>query len=385
MGPLSGIKVIEMAGLGPVPLCGMMLSDMGAEVYLVEKKGDAGSEATLHVSKRDMIRRGKTPIALDLKSEAAIALVLEMVANADVLIEGFRPGVMERLGLGPDICLEKNPALVYGRLTGWGQEGPLSQVAGHDPNYIALTGVLYHTGDHDTPPQAPPTLLGDCAGGAAMMAWGISSALIPALREGKGQVVDAAIVDGIAYLASFARGFYHAGHIDETRGSGWLDGAAPWNRSYRCKDDGYITLCSVEARFYAVLLEKLGLTANTFFAGASQWDKGRWQSQIEFLEALFASMPRDHWCNLLEGTDACFAPVLSYGEVQNHPHAKARDAYVNVDGQWHPRPAPRFSATAAEPAWQEEPITPPADALRSLGVSEQHIAASGAATDSKHH
>ena len=385
MGPLAGIKVIEMAGLGPVPLCGMMLSDMGAEVYLVEKKSETGREATLHVSKRDMMRRGKTPIALDLKDEASIALVLEMVANADVLIEGFRPGVMERLGLGPDPCLERNPALVYGRLTGWGQEGPLSQVAGHDPNYIALTGVLYHSGDHDTPPQAPPTLLGDCAGGASIMALGISSALIPALREGKGQVVDAAIVDGISYLASFARSFYQAGHLDDTRGGCWMDGAAPWNRSYQCSDGGYITLCSVEARFYSVLLETLGLEGEQLFTGESQWDKARWSLQVEYLGKLFAGHPRAYWCDLLEGTDACFAPVLSYGEVQEHPHAKARDAYINVDGQWHPRPAPRFSVTATEPAWQEETASAPAEALRTLGVPEKHIAAVNAGPGSEPH
>ena len=208
MGPLAGIKVIEMAGIGPVPLCGMMLADMGAEVFVIERKTGATAESPLHVSKRDMMKRGKQTIALDLKAPESIELLLEMTKKVDVLLEGFRPGVMERLGLGPDVCLNRNPALVYGRLTGWGQEGPMSQVAGHDPNYIALTGVLYHSGDPGSSPQAPPTLLGDCAGGAAMMAWGISSALIPALREGKGQVVDAAIVDGIAYLASFARSFY---------------------------------------------------------------------------------------------------------------------------------------------------------------------------------
>ncbi len=202
MGPLQGIKVIEMAGIGPVPLCGMMMADMGAEVYLIERKSGASAESSLHVSKRDMMKRGKQSLALDLKDADDIAFLLDLVAAVDVLLEGFRPGVMERLGLGPGVCLERNPRLVYGRLTGWGQEGPLSQVAGHDPNYISLTGALYHSGDPDAPPQAPPTLLGDCAGGTAMMAWGISSALLHAERTGQGQVVDAAIVDGLAYLSS---------------------------------------------------------------------------------------------------------------------------------------------------------------------------------------
>jgi crotonobetainyl-CoA:carnitine CoA-transferase CaiB-like acyl-CoA transferase len=375
MGPLAGIKVIEMAGIGPVPLCGMMMADMGAEVILIERKTGASAESTLHVSKRDMMKRGKHTLALDLKDPAAIELLLELVSKVDVLIEGFRPGVMERLGLGPDACLGSNPALVYGRLTGWGQEGPLSQVAGHDPNYISLAGVLYHSGDPDRPPQAPATLLGDCAGGAAMMAWGISSALIPAMREGKGQVVDAAIVDGISYLATFARSFYQAGHINDQRGSAWMDGAAPWNRSYRCGDGGYITLCPVEAKFYAILLARLELSESPLFADGNQWHRSRWPDQIEQLQAIFASHSRDHWCELLEGTDACFAPVLTYGEVQEHPHNKARDAYVQVDGQWYAQPAPRFSATVAEPAWERSPPTSSPDLLRSLGLSEGAIAA----------
>jgi crotonobetainyl-CoA:carnitine CoA-transferase CaiB-like acyl-CoA transferase len=377
MGPLAGIKVIEMAGLGPVPLCGMMMSDMGAEVYLIERNSPASTESTLHVSKRDMMKRGKKPISLDLKDPAAIELLLGMIEKVDVLVEGFRPGVMERLGLGPDICLRHNPALVYGRLTGWGQEGPLSQVAGHDPNYISLTGVLYHSGDPDSPPQAPPTLLGDCAGGAAMMAWGISSALIPALREGRGQVVDAAIVDGISYLATFARSFYQAGHISGQRGGDWMDGAAPWNRSYRSADGGYITLCSVEARFYQVLLDKLELAQHPLFSDANQWDKARWPAQIKHLQSLFASQPREYWCDLLEGTDACFAPVLSYGEVQQHPHNRERAAYVEVDGQWHPAPAPRFSATVPEPAWEDVSPQSTTETLGNLGLSADLLRAAG--------
>jgi crotonobetainyl-CoA:carnitine CoA-transferase CaiB-like acyl-CoA transferase len=276
---------------------------------------------------------------------------------------------MERLGLGPDACLARNPALVYGRLTGWGQEGPLSQVAGHDPNYISLTGVLYHSGDPDSPPQAPPTLLGDCAGGAAMMAWGISSALIPAMRDGKGQVVDAAIVDGISYLATFARSFYQAGHINDQRGGEWMDGAAPWNRTYRCLDGGYITVCSVEARFYGILLEKLELNKHPLFAESNQWDKARWPEQVDHLCALFATQTRDHWTNLLAGSDACFAPVLSYGEAHLHPHNISRQSYIEVDGQWYPQPAPKFGSTPAEPAWREQANKSTSEILRELGLA----------------
>ena len=355
MGPLQGIKVIEMAGIGPVPLCGMMMSDMGAEVCLVERKSGASAESSLHVSKRDMMKRGKHSLALDLKDPDDIATLLDLIAGADVLIEGFRPGVMERLGLGPEVCLEHNPRLVYGRLTGWGQEGPLSQVAGHDPNYISITGALYHSGDPDAAPQAPPTLMGDCAGGTAMMAWGISSALLHVERTGQGQVIDAAIVDGLSYLASFARSFYQAGHINDQRGSAWMDGAAPWNRSYACADGGYISLCPVEARFYGVLMEKLALVEHPLFADMNQWDKAKWPGQVAYLESLFVSQGRQHWCDLLEGSDACFAPVLTYGEVQDHPHNRARDSYVEVDGQWYPQPAPRFSATTPQPAWHEVP------------------------------
>jgi crotonobetainyl-CoA:carnitine CoA-transferase CaiB-like acyl-CoA transferase len=366
MGPLAGIKVIEMAGIGPVPLCGMMMADMGAEVYLVERRSGNSAESTLHVSKRDMMKRGKQIVGLDLKNSADVDSLLELVESVDVLIEGFRPGVMERLGLGPDDCLEKNPALVYGRLTGWGQYGPLAQVAGHDPNYIALTGALYHSGDPDRAPQAPPTLLGDCAGGAAMMAWGISSALVYAQRTGQGQVIDAAIVDGTAYLATFARSFYQAGQMSDRRGTAWMDGAAPWNRSYSCGDGGFITLCSVEARFYAVLLDKLQLADNPLFAGGDQWSRSDWPRQVEHLQALFATQPRQYWCDLLEGTDACFAPVVSYGEAHSHPHNRARASYVEVEGEWYPRPAPRFSVTEAEPAWEEYPSADLAQILQRL-------------------
>ncbi|MFK8049475.1 MAG: CaiB/BaiF CoA transferase family protein [Halioglobus sp.] len=369
MGPLAGIKVIEMAGIGPAPLCGMMMADMGAEVFLVERRSGASVEASLHVSKRDMIKRGKQLIALDLKDPADIETVLAMVAKVDVLIEGFRPGVMERLGLGPDVCLERNPALVYGRLTGWGQDGPLSQVAGHDSNYIALTGVLYHSGEPDVPPQAPATLLGDCAGGAAMMAWGISSALLPAKLNGTGQVIDAAIMEGIAYLSSFARSFYEAGQITDERGTGWLDGGAPWNHSYRCLDGGYITLCAVEGQFYDCLLTVLELNDSPCFSGSSQWDQSRWTEQSDYLFGLFASQPRQYWCDLLEGTDACFAPVLTYGEVQDHPHNQTRESYREIDGHYYPQPAPRFSVTRAEPAWEDSTPLAVAEVLGKLGIT----------------
>ncbi len=353
MGPLAGIKIVEMAGIGPGPLCGMMLADMGAEVFLVERQSGKSAESSLHVRKRDMMRRGKLPVAVDLKDPAGIQQVLDLVEQADALIEAFRPGVMERLGLGPDICLARNPALVYGRLTGWGQTGPLSQVAGHDPNYISLTGALYHSGNGDRPPQAPPTLLGDAMGGTAMMAWGLACGLLHASRTGEGQVIDAAIVDGTAYLASFARSFYQGGHLSDERGGQWMDGAAPWNRTYVCSDGGYVTVCAVEAKFYRVLLQLLELEAVPEFVGLDQWDRSRWPEQVGKLQAMFLSRTRDDWCELLEGTDACFAPVLNYSEAPHHPHNRARDAYREVDGEWYPQPAPRFSATIPEPTWED--------------------------------
>lgn len=351
MGPLAGIRIIEMAGIGPGPLCGMMLADMGAEVILVERLSGKSAESSLHVSKRDMMQRGKAIVEVDLKEPADIERVLKLIEEADALIEAFRPGVMERLGLGPDVCLARNPALVYGRLTGWGQTGPLSQVAGHDPNYISLTGVLFHSGNGDQPPQAPPTLLGDAMGGTAMMAWGLACGLLHANRTGEGQVIDAAIVDGSAYLASFARSFYQAGHLTDERGAQWMDGAAPWNRSYVCGDGGYVTVCAVEAKFYQVLLQLLALEAAPEFAGFEQWDQSRWPGQIEKLQSVFLSRTRNDWCDLLEGTDACFAPVLNYAEAPHHPHNQARNAYQEVDGEWYPRPAPRFSKSIPEPAW----------------------------------
>ncbi|MFK7731796.1 MAG: CaiB/BaiF CoA transferase family protein [Pseudomonadales bacterium] len=381
MGPLAGIKVIEMAGLGPVPLTGMMMADMGAEVFLIERRSAASAESTLHVSKRDMMRRGKTPIALDLKSDSAIELVLNLVERANVLLEGFRPGVMERLGLGPDVCMARNSALVYARLTGWGQDGPLAKHAGHDPNYIALTGTLYHSGSADQPPQAPATLLGDCAGGAAMCAWGISSALIPALMQGKGQVIDSAIVDGTAYLATFARSFYQAGHITDVRESSWMDGGAPWNRSYRCLDDKYITVCSVESKFYAQLLQRLGLDKNPLFGEASQWNKEQWLPQIQYLESLFGGESRDHWANVFDGSDACVAPVLTYNEATEHPHIRSRGSYKNIDGEWYAQPAPRFSMTQTEPDWDDAAAQSAnqklQELLQELGLSADVLQAAG--------
>ncbi|MFK7733275.1 MAG: CaiB/BaiF CoA transferase family protein [Pseudomonadales bacterium] len=377
MGPLAGIKVIEMAGLGPVPLIGMMMADMGAEVFLIERRSAASAESTLHVSKRDMMRRGKTPIALDLKESSAIELVLNLVERANVIVEGFRPGVMERLGLGPDVCMARNPALVYARLTGWGQDGPNAKHAGHDPNYIALTGTLYHSGSADRPPQAPPTLLGDCAGGAAMCAWGISSALIPALQDGKGQVIDSAIVDSTSYLATFARSFYQAGHITDEREGSWMDGGAPWNRSYTCADGKYITCCPVEGKFYQQWLQLLQLEEHPLFGEGSQWSKSQWRAQIQHLEQLFAQQPRDHWAQLFDGSDACVAPVLNYQEATEHPHIRSRGSYKNVDGQWHAQPAPRFSVTNSEPDWNDAVALASKQRINDLGIPAEVLQAAG--------
>jgi len=368
MGPLQGIRVVELAGLGPAPMCGMMLADMGAEVFVVERPGAASAESSLHAGRRDMLKRGKVPLSLDLKSPAGVSTLLELLGKADVLIESYRPGVMERLGLGPERCLECNPQLVYARLSGWGQTGPLAPYAGHDANYAALSGALYHSGTADGVPLAPPTMLGDAAGGAAMLAWGISSALVAASRRGVGQVVDASIFEGTTYLTSLARSFYLNGHLSDERQSGWMDGAAPWARSYRTRDDGFMTVLAVENKFYLQFIELLGVRELEPFCEAGQWDKSAWPEQVQLLETLFASEDRQHWEALFAGSDACVSPVLTYGEAARSQHALARGVFTQVDGQSYPNPAPRFSATPAEPAWDAIEVDV-VSRLEALGIS----------------
>lgn len=339
-GPLAGIRVLEIAGLGPAPFCGMLLADLGADVVLVDRVVPNGENVDLGAAA--ITNRGKRSIAVDLKDPAGIATVLDLVGASDILIEGMRPGVMERLGLGPDECLGRNPALVYGRMTGWGQDGPLSQAAGHDLNYIGLSGALWYSGVPGQPPLAPPSLVGDIGGGAMYLAVGVLAAVMHARGTGKGQVVDAAIVDGSAHLTSLLLSLVAGGAMEIERGLSGLDGAF-WYSTYRCADDGYITLGAVEPKFYRELLERLDLLGDPDFAERD--DLARWPVLRARLEALFVTRTRADWCALLEGTDVCFAPVLSPVEASAHPHMVARQVYREVNGVLQAAPAPRFSGT----------------------------------------
>ena len=344
MGPLQGIRIIELAGIGPGPFCGMLLADLGADVVLVDRKG--GSLPFTSRPKFDVTRRGKRSIAVDLKQPGAAETVLRLIERADGLIEGFRPGVMERLGLGPEVCLARNPRLVYGRLTGWGQNGPLSQAAGHDLNYVALSGVLYHSGHRDSAPAVPPTAVGDIGGGAMFLALGLVSGILRARETGQGQVVDAAITDGCALMSSLVQTMRLQRLWADQRQSNVLDGGAFWYDTYQCADGEWISVGALEPQFYRLLIEKLGL-AGEGLEGA-QFDMGRWPELAGRFTALFRTRTRSEWCALLEGTDACFAPVLSLAEAQTHPHNASRGTYVEVGGVRQPAPAPRFSATPAE-------------------------------------
>jgi len=341
MGVLSGVRVVEIAGIGPGPFCGMLLADMGAEVILVERATAKNGDPT-DLGKNAIVNRGKRSIALDLKDPAAIAAVLTLIAGADALIEGMRPGVMERLGLGPDVCLSRNPRLVYGRMTGWGQDGPLAQAAGHDINYIALSGALWFSGQPGSPPMAPPTLVGDLGGGALYLALGLLAGILNARAGGQGQVVDAAIVDGSAHLMNLVLSAHAAGQQPFERGRGLLDGPH-WYGSYACSDGHFVSIGALEPQFNTLLFVKLGLGDEPDFRNA--YDPRRWNALRTRLAALFVQQPRAHWVALLEGTDACFAPVLTPAEARVHPHLVARNVYAERDGVLQANPAPRFSAT----------------------------------------
>ncbi len=374
-GPLAGVKVIEIAGIGPAPCAGMMLADMGAEVVLIERKlANANAAGILPDGDGQAIyNRGKRSVAVDLKSEAGVALVLDLIAGADILIEGFRPGVMERLGLGPEPCLSRNPKLVYGRLTGWGQTGPLAQAAGHDPNYIALSGALWYGGDAERVPTAPLTLVGDLGGGTMMLLWGVMCALYQVRNTGEGQVVDAAITDGSAYLSTLLWMMRNTGQIRDELGSGWADGGAPWNATYRCADGGFITLCPLEPQFYKELLQALDLVGEPLFV--EQWNRKQWPQAKAMLAERFLTRTRDQWCDLLEGTDACFAPVLSFAEAPQHPHNRARDTFVRIGQVMQPNPAPKLES------YQPEVGVPPCcgehteQVLNTAGYSPEQVAA----------
>ena len=339
MGPLKGLRVVEFAGLGPAPFAAMLLSDMGADVVRLERsQGD-----NLLGIEYDVLNRGKRSVAVDLKSEQGFETALELLSRADVLIEGFRPGVMERLELGPEDCWEANPALVYARMTGWGQEGPLASSAGHDINYIALSGALSAFGDKDGKPVMPANLLGDFGGGALYLAFGIMAAVYEAKNSGKGQVVDAAISDCTAHLSTMLHGLMFNNRWQDRRGSNLLDGGAHHYNSYRCADNNWISIGPLEPQFYAEFLQRVGLTDDARFADAME--PARWPELKRLLEELFKSNDSDYWCELLEGTDCCFAPVLGLSEAPNHPHNVARGVFETHDDCVQPAPAPRFSRT----------------------------------------
>jgi alpha-methylacyl-CoA racemase len=340
-GPLTGIKVLEIAGIGPGPFCGMLLSDMGADVLRVDRL--QANDLGLPVEpKYDIMSRGRRSIALDLKQPAAIETVLALAARADALIEGFRPGVTERLGLGPDTCLARNPRLVYGRITGWGQDGPLAQAAGHDINYIALSGALHAIGRRSEAPVPPLNLVGDFGGGGMFLAFGIACALFEARTSGKGQVIDAAMSEGAASLMAMFYGRMAAGHWRDERGVNVLDSGAPWYDTYETADGKHVAIGSIEGRFYAELLQRLGLDPATL---PGQHERQRWPELKAAFSAAFKRKSRDEWCREMEGTDVCFAPVLSLAEAPQHAHNRARGAFVDIDGVTQPAPAPRYSRT----------------------------------------
>jgi alpha-methylacyl-CoA racemase len=336
-----------MVGLGPCPFAAMMLADMGAEVIRIDRKARRGTDNPFPIlgTKYDVMARGRRSLALDLKNPAARQAVLQLVERADVLLEGFRPGVMERLGLGPEACQARNPRLVYGRVTGWGQDGPLAQAAGHDLNYIALTGMLHAMGRADSPPAPPLNLVGDFGGGAMMLAFGVVCALLEARGSGKGQVIDAAMTDGAALLGAMLYGMRAHGMWRDARQANMLDGGAPFYDTYACADGKFISIGSIEPQFYAQLL---ALTGADDPALRQQWQQADWPQLKAKFAALFATRTRDEWCSLLEGSDVCFAPVLDMAEAPRHPHNAARGAFVEIDGVVQPAPAPRFSRTAPE-------------------------------------
>ncbi|MDO8322907.1 MAG: CaiB/BaiF CoA-transferase family protein [Phenylobacterium sp.] len=334
-GPLTGLKIIEFAGIGPGPFCGMLLSDLGADVVRIDRKGTGGA------SPANVSARGRRSVGLDLKSPEAIKTCLKLMEGADAVFEGFRPGVMERLGLGPDVALKRNPKLVYGRMTGWGQTGPYAQAAGHDMNYIAISGALHAIGTKDKP-VPPLNLVGDMGGGALYLAFGLMAGIISARETGKGQVIDCAMSDGSASLMAMFYGMKASGMWTNDRRANMLDGGAHFYDTYQCSDGKWISIGSIEPQFYALLLEKTGITDPAF---SGQMKRGEWDSLRAKLAEVIAKKTQDEWTAIMGGTDVCFAPVLDLDEAPKHPHNVARQTFVEVAGVIQPAPAPRFSAT----------------------------------------
>lgn len=365
-GALEGLRVIELAGIGPAPFAGMMLADHGAEVIRVERPGTPGSA-------KNILHRSRRGICVDMKRPEGIRIVRELTRNADGLIEGFRPGVMERLGLGPDGLIADNPRLVYGRMTGWGQSGPYAQTAGHDINYIALAGALEPLGRAGEQPTPPINMLGDFGGGGMLLAFGMVSALLSAARTGRGQVVDCAIVDGSALQMSMIWAMRAAGRWSDERGTNLLDTGAHFYDTYATADGKYVSIGAIEPQFYSELRKKLGLENDVEFD--AQMQRNKWPELKRRLAQVFASRTRDEWCALLEGTDACFAPVLSMGEAPSHPHNETRRMFVEAGGVTQPAPAPRFSATpAVSPRMCPSPDADANDVLAQLGYDRTRVA-----------
>jgi alpha-methylacyl-CoA racemase len=350
-GPLTGMKVIEMAGIGPGPFCAMVLADLGADVVRVARPGVAPDPL-------DVLARSRTVLNLDLREPQAVQEVLSLLAQADVLIEGFRPGVMERLGLGPDVCLARQPRLVYGRMTGWGQHGPLAHAAGHDINYIAISGALHAIGREGEGPVPPLNYVGDFGGGAMLLAVGILAALHETRQSGRGQVVDAAMTDGAALLSSMMYGFKAAGQWSNHRGDNMLDGGAFFYDTYACADGRHVAVGAIEPQFYALLREKCGIANDPVFD--AQMDRQAWPVLKLRLAEVFRTRTRDEWCALLEGTDACFAPVLDWDEAPEHPHNRARQTFTHLQGVLQPAPAPRFDRTPTDAPHASTVSTPAA-------------------------
>ena len=366
MGPLKGLKIIEMAGIGPGPFCGMVLADLGAEIIRVDRASAIGTG-----SKQDAANRGKKSIAVDLKSEEGVEVVLKLVETADAIFEGFRPGVMERLGLGPDVCSKRNKRIVFGRMTGWGQEGPLANAAGHDINYISLTGALAAIGRPGSPPVPPLNLIGDFGGGGMLLALGLVAALLESKESKKGQVVDAAMTDGSALLMTMIYTMQSSGVWKTSMGSNLLDGGSHFYDTYECKDGKFISIGSIEPQFYALLCQIADLDEEVF---GKQMSRDSWPEQKEVITKIFLNKTRDEWCDLMEGTDVCFAPVLDMSEAPKHPHNIERKTFIDLEGVTQPAPAPRFSRT------EPEVVSSPSivgehtnEVLSSIGLSDEDI------------
>lgn len=366
MGPLKGLKIIEMAGIGPGPFCGMVLADLGAKIIRVDRASAIGTG-----SKQDAANRGKKSIAVDLKSKEGVEVVLKLVETADAIFEGFRPGVMERLGLGPDVCSKRNERIVFGRMTGWGQEGPLANAAGHDINYISLTGALAAIGRPGSPPVPPLNLIGDFGGGGMLLALGLVAALLESKESKKGQVVDAAMTDGSALLMTMIYTMQSSGMWKTSMGSNLLDGGSHFYDTYECKDGKFISLGSIEPQFYALLCQIAELDESIF---GNQMSRDSWPEQKEAIKKIILDKTRDEWCELMEGTDVCFAPVLDMSEAPKHPHNVERKTFIDLEGVTQPAPAPRFSRTEPEVVSSPSVVGEHTDeVLTSIGFSDVDI------------